>query len=211
MIIPHRPPPRFCSRNSTVFLTVRVQKSAIGSSIHNSTSQVGSIVDVRDRPVFACVHGSIDFCSCSLRSQPQVCFPRSFYPGCPPFCPPYLSPRAHSISLSVSPLTPPLSSSLHRSSVPQKKTNTDHSFSPPSPQRRKVTQYKQEKPKRNKRTNRIILEHTQRPMRSWPHKRLVIPCESHGDYADGDGAGFCCLRVLSAMRSSSLFCSVRFS
>jgi len=42
------------------------------------------------------------------------------------------------------------------------------------------------------RTDRIILQHRQRPMLPWPYKRLVIPRHGHRDQPHGDGARFRC-------------------
>lgn len=48
--------------------------------------------------------------------------------------------------------------------------------------------------KKDSRTNRIILEHTQRAMRARPHKRPVVARHGHGNEAHHYGAGFCCSR-----------------
>lgn len=47
------------------------------------------------------------------------------------------------------------------------------------------------------RTDRIVLKHAKRPVRSRTRKGLVVACQGHGDEADGYGAGFCCADALN--------------
>lgn len=42
--------------------------------------------------------------------------------------------------------------------------------------------------KKKKRTNRIVLEHTQRSVLTRAHEGLVVAGQGHGDEAHGDGA-----------------------
>jgi hypothetical protein len=48
-----------------------------------------------------------------------------------------------------------------------------------------------------RRTNGVVFQHAQRPVRSRPDERLVVACHGHGDEADGYGAGFRCLFSIS--------------
>ena len=60
-----------------------------------------------------------------------------------------------------------------------------------------------------KRTNRIVFKHTQRSVLTRSHERLVVAGQGHGDEADGDGAGFCCVVAFALANSSLQLCAKR--
>ena len=61
-----------------------------------------------------------------------------------------------------------------------------------------------------KRTNRVVFQHAQWPVCSWPDERLIVACHGHGYEADGDGAGFGYLFGFNQLGGSPPFLLFRF-
>ena len=68
---------------------------------------------------------------------------------------------------------------------------------------------KAEREKRSRRTDRIILEHAERPALARPDHGAIVASQGHGDEPDGDGSGFGFLKLVVSFSTVPYTCILK--